>query len=214
MIKKLALALVLLFLLLSSINIASAQLKVGVKNGDWIQYQVTYTGTPDPLHAIAAAKMEILDVQGTTIKVNILSTYSNGTQILTNSTLNLQTGKLIDNFIIPANLTRGDKFYDSNVGNITIVGVEEKTYADATRTVINATSGDNTYIWDQATGISVEGISISSDYTMHTSANETNIWQSQIPEINKTNINLLAVVGVTSIVVLGVFAGRNKKNKK
>ena len=212
--KKLALGLILFFLLLSSISIASAQLKVGVKNGDWIQYQVTYTGTPDPSHAIAAAKMEVLDVQGTTIKVNILSTYSNGTQISTDSTLNLQTGQLIDNFIIPANLTKGDQFYDSNVGNITIAGVEEKTYAGATRTVINATSGDNTYIWDQATGISVEGISIGSDYTMHTFANETNIWQSQIPEISKTNINLLAVVGATNIIVLGVLASRNKKIKK
>jgi hypothetical protein len=212
--KKLVLGLILLFLLLSSISIASAQLKVGVKNGDWIQYQVTYTGTPDPSHAIAAAKMEVLDVQGTTIKVNILSTYSNGTQVSTNSTLNLQTGQLIDNFIIPANLTKGDQFYDSNVGNITIAGVEEKTYAGATRTVINATSGDNTYIWDQATGISVEGISVGSDYTMHTFANETNIWQSQIPEFSTTNINLLAAVGAISIVVLGVLISRNKKIKK
>lgn len=151
---------------------------------------------------------------GTTIKVNILLTYSNGTQVSTDSTLNLQTGQLIDNFIIPANLTKGDQFYDSNVGNIIIAGVEEKTYAGATRTVISATSGDNTYIWDQTTGISVEGISISSDYNMHTFANESNIWQSQIPEISKTNINLLAVVGVTSIVVLGVLASRNKKVKK
>jgi hypothetical protein len=212
--KKLVLGLILLFLLLSSISIASAQLTVGVKNGDWIQYQVTYTGTPDPSHAIAAAKMDILNVQGTTIKVNILSTYSNGTQISTDSTLNLQTGQLIDNFIIPANLTKGDQFYDSNVGNITIAGVEEKTYAGATRTVINATSGDNTYIWDQATGISVEGISLGSDYTMHTFANETNIWQSQIAEISKTNINLLAIVGATSIIVLGVLSSRNKKIKR
>lgn len=212
--KKLVLELILLFLLLSSISIASAQLKVGVKNGDWIQYQVAYTGAPDPSHAIAAAKMEVLDVQGTTIKVNILSTYSNGTQVSTNSTLNLQTGQLIDNFIIPANLTKGDQFYDSNVGNITIAGVEEKTYAGATRTVINATSSDNTYIWDQATGISVEGISVGLDYTMHTFANETNIWQSQIPEFSSTNINLLAVVGVTSLVVLGVLVSRIKKIKK
>ena len=211
--KKLLLELLVFFLLLGSISIASAQLSVGVKNGDWIQYQVTFTGAPDPSHAIVAAKMEVLDVEGTTIKVNILSIYSNGTQVSTNSTLNLQTGQLIDNFIIPANLTKGDQFYDSNVGNITIAGVEEKTYAGATRTVVNATSGDNTYVWDQATGISVEGISVGSDYTMHSLANATNIWQSQIPELSTTIVSLLVIGGIIIIIAVEVSVYANKKSR-
>jgi hypothetical protein len=189
------------FLMLSAISIASAQLPVGVKKGDWIQYQVSFTGTPDPTHDIVAAKMEVLDVQGTRIYVNIISTYSNGTQVSTNSTLNLQTGQLIDNFIIPANLTTGEKFYDSNVGNITITGIEQRIFADATRTVINATSGDNTYVWDQATGISVEAISLSLGYTMHSLVNATNIWKPQASVLNMTIVYALAVVAVIIIVV-------------
>jgi hypothetical protein len=209
--KKLAVGFFSVFLILSAINIASAQLTVGVKKGDWIQYQVSFTGTPEPNHDIVAAKMEVLDVQGTAIYVNIVSTYSNGTQVSTNSTLNLQTGQLIDNFIIPANLTTGDKFYSSNVGNITIAGIEQRTYAGATRTAVNATSGGTTYIWDQATGISVEGISVGSDFTMHTLANATNIWQPQSPGLNMTIVYSLVIVAVIVIVAVVVLVARRKK---
>jgi hypothetical protein len=199
------------FFILSAISIASAQLPVGVKKGDWIQYQVSFTGRPDPTHDIVAAKIEVLDVQGTRIYVNIISTYSNGTRVSTNSTLNLQTGQLIDNFIIPANLTTGEKFYDSNVGNITITGIGQRTFAGATRTVINATSGDNTYVWDQATGISVEAISLSLGYTMHSLVNATNIWKPQSSVLNMIIVYALAVVAVIIIVVAVIVVITHRK---
>lgn len=208
--KKWLLGLLSIFTVLCSISVASAQLTVGVKPGDWIQYQVTFTGTPDPSHAIVSANMTVLAVQGTSIQVNILSTYSNGTQVSTNSTLNLETGQLIDNFIIPANLTVGNQFYDSNVGNITLTGLEQKTYAGAERIVVNATSGDNTYVWDQATGVSVEGISVASDYTMHSLVNATNIWQSQIPEYDTIIVTSLAIAAVIVIVTAIAVAARRK----
>src|SRR5665647_3326786 len=171
---KILLMVLSVFAILSLACIASAQLSVGVKKGDWIQYQVTFTGTPSPDHSIVQAKMEVLDVQAPTIKINILSTFANGTQTSTNSTLNLQTGQLIDDFIIPANLVAGDKFLDSNVGNITISAVEQRTYAGATRTVVTTTSNSTMYVWDQATGFSAEGTSQGSDYTMHSIATATN----------------------------------------
>jgi hypothetical protein len=209
--KKIVFGFFSIFLMMSAIIITSAQLPVGVKKGDWIKYQVSFTGTPDPTHDIVAAKMEVLDVQGTRVYVNIISTYPNGTHVSTNSTLNLQTGQLIDNFVIPANLTTGDKFYDSNVGNITITGIEQRSFAGAIRTVINATIGDNTYIWDQATGISVEGISLSPSYTMHSLATATNIWQPQVPELKMTIVYLLIVVAVIVIVAIVVLVTNRKK---
>ena len=212
MYKKLILVVFSIFLALSLISIASAQLAVGVKAGDWIQYNVTFTGTPpDPSHAVVAANMTVLSVQGTTINVNIVSTMSNGTELSTNSTLNLQTGQLIDNFIIPANLAKGDQFYDSNSGNITIAGIAQETYAGAARTDINATNGSNTYVWDQATGVDVEGFSSGTNYTMHTLANATNIWQSQVPEFNMTAIGSLAIIGTVAIVTATVVLTRKRE---
>jgi hypothetical protein len=210
--KKIILVVFSIFLALSLISMASAQLAVGVKAGDWIQYQVSFTGTPpDPSHAIVAANMTVLSVQGTAINVNIASTMSNGTVLSTNSTLNLQTGQLIDNFIIPANLTKGDQFLDSNVGNITIANVGQGTYVGATRTVVNATSGSNTYVWDQATGIDVEGFSTGASYTMHTLANATNMWPTQVPEFSTTAIGSIIVIGAVAIVTAAVAITRKRK---
>jgi hypothetical protein len=202
-------------LILNLLNLTSAQLTVGVKKGDWIEYRVTFTGTPSPDHSITSARMEILDVQGMVIHVNIVSTYQNGTQVSTNSTLNLQTGQLIDDFIIPANLNTGDKFYDSNVGNITISNTEQRTYAGATRTVVSASSLNNTYIWDQATGISVEGTSTGSDYTMHSLTTSTNIWQAQsnVITIDPAILYAIIVIVVIIIAVIITILAMRQKNK-
>lgn len=214
---KILLMVLSVFAILSLACIASAQLSVGVKKGDWIQYQVTFTGTPSPDHSIVQAKMEVLDVQAPTIKVNILSTYANGTQVSTNSTLNLQTGQLIDDFIIPANLAAGDKFLDSNVGNVTISSVEQRTYAGATRTVVTASSNSNTYVWDQATGISVEGTFQGSDYTMHSLASATNMWEAENTILGLAPMTfylLIAIVIAIVAIIIAAVAFTSMRRKK
>lgn len=214
---KILLMVLSVFAILSLACIASAQLSVGVKKGDWIQYQVTFTGTPSPDHSIVQAKMEVLDVQAPTIKVNILSTYANGTQVSTNSTLNLQTGQLIDDFIIPANLAAGDKFLDSNVGNVTISSVEQRTYAGATRTVVTTSSNSNTYVWDQATGISVEGTSQGSDYTMHSLASATNMWEAENTILGLAPMTfylLIAIVIAIVAIIIAAVAFTSMRRKK
>jgi len=202
--KMYAFALVFVVLVLSVAGVSSAQPEAGVKRGDWIEYQVTFTGTPSPDHSITFARMDILDVSGPLIYINIISTYANGTQENTKSTLNLQTGLLIDDFIIPANLKTGDSFYDSRVGNIIISKTEQRTYAGATRTVVSATSLGNTYIWDQETGVSVEGTSSGSDYTMHSLATATNMWESSglDPIIVYTFIVIVLIIIVASTYLL------------
>jgi hypothetical protein len=212
--EKLILVLISFFLMFSLIDITTATLTVGVKEGDWIEYQVAITGTPpDPSHYVVEANMTVLKVSGSTIKVNIISGLSNGTQLSTNSTLNLETGQLIDNFIIPANLQKGDQFYDSAIGsNITITGSEQKIYGGATRTVVNATSGSNTYVWDQLTGVDVEGFSSGEDYTMHTLVSGTNIWQSQIPEFNASIVGSLTIIGtIVAISATAIVIHQKKK---
>ncbi len=204
-------ALLVTVLVLSLVSVSMAQPAAGVKAGDWIEYKVTYTGTPSADHAITSARMEVLDVSGPMIYVNILSTYSNGTQENTKLTMNLQTGTLIDDFIIPANLTTGDSFYDSRVGNITIASTKQASYAGATRTVISATSGGNMYIWDQLTGVSVEGTSEQPDYTMHTIVTATNMWQSMglDPIIIYTFVGIVIIIIVASTYLL-IMRRKNK----
>jgi len=191
-------------LVLVSLAFATADLSVGVKGGDWIEYNVTSTGAPIQDHDVVWARMEIISVQGTSISVSITSRFSDNTSDTTNSTLNLQTGHLIDDFIIPANLNAGDTFIDENLGNVTIESVTTRQYAGATRTVLTSTVGNNTYVWDQATGVSVEGTSQTDTYTIHTVVAATNLWQPQPTPIQQFDFIAIVLVVAFGVIVLAV----------
>jgi len=208
------LATILLIFVFASNSSGFAQLQIGVKKDDWIEYNVTYTGSPSPLHNINWARMEILDVQGDNITVKITSRYSNGKTENITSTLNLAIGHMIDDFIIPANLESGDKFYDENYGNITIAKTEQHEYAGATRSAVYATAGNNTYIWDQATGVSVEGNSQTSDYSMHTIVSATNMWQpSSGSKSGLIEGLLVAVVLIVITILLLILYYRHRRQR-
>ena len=200
------------FMILICVGNVIAEISVGVKKGDWIEYQVTYTGTPTEGHDVTWARMEIKDVQGKNISVDITVDYSNGTREGMTITLNLETGQLGDDFVIPANLNSSDTFFDKNVGNITISSVEERTYAGATRAVAHATTPETSYYWDKATGILVEGNSQFPAYTMNTIVDKTNIWQPQLLGLDPTVFYAL-VIGTTALIVvaLAFLIARRKK---
>lgn len=210
--RKLAILTIAIILSFSSISSVFADLSVGVKNGDWIEYAVTYTGSPNQGHDINWARMEVTNVQGTIITVSINSRYPNGSIEIFNSTLNLQTGKLIDDFIIPANLKTNDTFLDQYLGNITINRVDQQIYAGATRTVLYASTNQNTYVWDQATGISVEATSHQPDYSMHTIVVGTNLWKPS--EGLKLSVLVPIAFGVAiTLVLAGIIIVKYRKKK-
>ena len=202
--RKQQLGVLLSILLLSSFSNVVADLSVGVKPADWIAYNVNYTGSPTQGHDIVWAKMEILSVSGHSIAVSMTSKFSDNTTDVSTAAMNLDTGDLIDNFIIPANLTAGQTFLDKNFGNITIERTEQRTYAGATRTVCISSISTNTYVWDQATGVSVEGISQTEEYSIHSIVSETNLWQSSPNGLNPAPVLMLTglVVIVTMIIAV------------
>ena len=209
--KKFILVVASLFFLVTA-GVVVGEFSVGVKTGDWIEYNVSVTGSPAEKHDVTWARMEVYAVQGSQIDLNITVKFSDGTLEPQTATLNLETGQLGDDFIIPANLNVGDVFFDKNIGNITISGVEEKTYAGVTRSVMTAATSETTYYWDQATGILVEGISHYPEYTMHSIVDKTNLWQSQVQGLNPTVFYAMVIGAVAVIVVvLTVFVMRRKK---
>jgi hypothetical protein len=212
MVKKLLLTILTLLLVLGLTNSVHGELSVGVKKGDLIEYQVTYTGNPVEGHDINWARMEILDVQDTKISVMITSRFSNGSIKELNSTLDLATGQLIDNFIIPSKLSAGDTFYAQNLGNVTISKAEKHEYAGAERTVLYASTNEDTYIWDQATGVTVEATSEASGYTLHSIVEDTNMWR---PAESFSSLILYAtlVTVVIAVVLLTATVLWNRKKK-
>jgi hypothetical protein len=194
----------IIFIVLIRGNTLFARVSVGVKEGDWIEYRVTISGTAPQDHNITWARMEVITLQGNNINLAIATEFSNGIILDETITLNLEVGELGDDFIIPANLNTGDAFFDKCQGEITITGTEEKTYSGMLRTVVTATTSQTAYYWDKKTGILVEAISTFNDYSMHTIANKTNLWQSEIfgsfPIIFFASI-IMVVIGMTIVIV-------------
>jgi hypothetical protein len=144
--------------------------------------------------------MEVVAVQGPNINVTITSQFTDGSNETITSTLNLETGHLIDDFIIPAGLKVGHSFPDENYGNVTITGSEVRTYAGASRTVLTATMGNSSYVWDQETGVSVEGNTTTADYAIYSVASATNMWLPAPIQVGSATSS--AVMTVTSVLII------------
>lgn len=215
--RKLARAIALLIALAVSAPFAvSAEISIGVKAGDWIEYQVTFTGTPPEGHAVTWARMDIVSVQGKNITLAVVAKQADASWLNETVQLNLEAGQLGDGFIIPANLSSGDTFFDKVHGNITISGVEERTYAGVKRTIASGTVSEatqqTTYYWDRATGVLVEGDSSYTDFSMYTKMDRTNMWQLQAVELDSTVFYAL-IIGVAVVIVAAIayFVVRRKK---
>ncbi len=181
--KKLVLAMVALAILSVCVfsNNALAEISVGVKPGDWIEYDAVTYGNPPEEHNVTWARLEILQVQGFDVKVNVTTQARNGSFSNLTMTLNPQIGQIGAWWIIPANLNPGETFYDNFLNqNITIDGQEQLNYAGATRTITNATVPYRTKQWDKATGIFVLSMDDYPDYGINVTAYATNMWSAQI----------------------------------
>jgi len=209
--EKFALPVAIIAVFLITTGVVCAEILVGVKKGNWIEYQVALTGSPPADHEVTWARMEVTDVQGKAINLDVTSQFANGTILYESVTLNLETGQLGDDFIIPANLNPDDTFIDQYHGSITITGFEERNYAGATRTVVYASTAQSTYYWDKATGILVEGESEFPDYTIHSVAEKTNIWQPQILGLEPTAFYAVLLIAATVIIAVTAFLALRRK---
>lgn len=194
---------------------AVAQFSAGVQSGNWIEYNVTSTGAPNQGHDVEWARMEVTAVQGPSITVNITSRYTDGANETITSTLNLESGHLIDDFIIPAGLKVGDSFPDENYGNVTITGSEIRSFAGASRTVLTATMGNSSYVWDQETGVSVEGNTTTTGYAIYSVASATNMWLPAPTQagnsLSSTIMTLTSVLIIFTLIIAGWVVRRKRK---
>ena len=210
--RQLSLSIFMLILILTVVGTAFGDIVVGIEKGDWIEYKVDFTGTPPEGHEVTWARSEVVDVEGKVVSLNITTEFSNGILLNESINLNLETGQLGDDFIIPANLNAGDTFSDSYHGVVEINATEERSYIGSIRKVVTATAAGNRYYWDQTTGILVEGISQFQDYSIHSIADKTNIWEPQLLGLPPTTLYIL-LTAATAIIALAaiLFAFRRKK---
>jgi len=198
---------------------ASSEPCVGVKEGDWIEYDITIegTGTAPPTHDVRWMRMEVLTVDGAAFSVNFTARYANGTVGSAIWKYNFTEGNVGGWTIIPANLCAGETFYDFSIHNnkpvnVTIKGEEQKIVLGATRTV---TYGNDSIRhikeWDKATGFFIGSSEIIQnvtnkdgwyieDLTVTTKAVATNIWNPQI--MGNQAVFALVMAGVVLAAVI------------
>jgi len=200
-------------------SVGFGAVSVGVKKGDWMEYTVATTGNVTGGHDIVSARIEITNVQGALVTVTLGTKDANGKQDNSVVTLNLEEGKLGDQFIIPANLNVGETFFDEYVGNVTIDGSEEKLVAGAERTVLYSLTEERSEYWDKSTGVLIEGDA--STAGLITKLEKTNMWQPQTSLINAAvyvpliaGIALLVAAFVIFIVRRRRKAASTSPNKK
>ena len=179
---------------------------VGVKVGDWIKYEYTYTNAPSGTALPQWLKVEFLSVEGTSVTLRLTIHMSNGT--VDSETLNLdiartlpyETGGAIDTyfgfgFIIPANVTVGDSVHVMLLSpkfmlSSEIDGEDTRTYAGVSKNIVHATfiliggrygSTPLKYYWDKQTGVLVEASATINGMTVSSKATETNMWQAALP---------------------------------
>ena len=157
----LAVMLVSVFSIITSPTFAYNQPTVGVKEGDWIEYDISITGngTPPPTHDVRWMRFQVLAVEGAAFSVNLTVRYANDTFGVAIWEYNFTEGNLGGWTIIPANLSPGDTFFDASEHNhkpvnVTVQGQEQRTVLGSTRTV---TYGNDSLRhlkeWDKATGV-------------------------------------------------------------
>lgn len=201
-----------LFLATSLLATVFADISVGVKEGDWVEYDVTFTGNPPVEHDAVWARMEVVSVEGERINATFVSELSNGTTLSVVEDLNFESGRLIDLFIIPAGMAVGENFYDDLVGQVVIDRIEERTYAGASRSVMHAEAVETQWYWDVTTGIVVEAETSSSMYTLDTVAKRTNLWEAQILGLDSFAFYAFVTIAVVVAIALAIFLIARRKH--
>ncbi len=205
---------------------------VGVKEGDWMEYSVSVTGTgiPPPTHDVNWFRIQVLQIKGEAFSVNLTARYVNGTLGSAIWEYNFTEGHVEGWTIIPSNLAQGDTFYDSSRHNhkpvnVTVQGQEQKIVCGASRTVTYGNDSLRHKEWDKVTGMFVgssehlknvtnkDGWYIE-DLTVDTQAIATNMWSPQIKESNQTMyyalVTACAGLAALTLALVTVVAKRTR----
>ena len=219
--------------IIASPALTYAEPSVGVKEGDWIEYDINVTGVGSmpPTHDVRWMRIDVLPVQGAAFSVNLTARYANGTVGSAIWKFNFTEGNVGGWIIIPSNLSQGDTFYDSwttetrKPVNVTIQSQEQKTVLGATRTVTYGNDSFRHKEWDKATGVFVGSLEVYKNVTnkagwhiedlnvtIHATA--TNMWSPQNLELNQPPFyTLIAASAVVAALIASsaIFVARRKR---
>ncbi|MDR2203398.1 MAG: hypothetical protein LBE76_03690 [Nitrososphaerota archaeon] len=212
------LSLIVCFSIFALFSSVGAEQIVGVKEGDWVEYDIAVTGVGSmpPTHDVRWSRMEVLAVDGSAFSVNVSVRYANESFGSSVWKFNFTEGKVGGWLIIPANLGVGDTFFDaySEPNNVPIQGEEQRTVLGATRTVTRGSDAlREIKEWDKSTGFFISSKEVAKNYTnaegwyfedltITIRATATNMWGRQIFGLDTAVFALVISSLVFAVVAL------------
>jgi hypothetical protein len=184
-----------------------AQVSVGLKEGDWVEYTAAYTGDAPETYP-HSARIEVQAIQGTLIAVEIITNLQNGTHSSITNTFDLESGAP-DLIVIPANLSAGAEIHHEDYGTFALEGMTDYSLEGETRELVYAHVKQTEFSWDRTTGIMIESVQTTETYTQTFQAVDTNIVQTQALDIEPTVLYGIIIAIVIVVVIILVF--RRKK---
>jgi hypothetical protein len=184
----------------------------GVKEGDWMEWLISYVGNPpeDFAHII---RIEVIDVQEDEITLSWERELLNG-EFISNTETYATADGVHDLFIIGANLEVGDMFYHEQFGGVFIGGTEDYAYAGEERTVIWSMFSEGNFHWDKTTGVLTQ---YDGNYSPTLEAKwlltKTSLWGSGTG-LDLTLIAGLVVAVAAILMIVLLFIRRKKKNEQ
>ena len=188
-------------------NVAFAAYSVGVKNGDWIRYDISISSAGQT--ATGSIKISIQQVQG----VQITGTYEitvQGYSIMqpTQFSLDISTGSgsYASGFIIPANLTAGQSIPGEAADVQSIVDWNGRRAIITNATMPFAGFNGQIY-WDQETGVLLEAkgsVTGTTSATYSLTVAETSLWSGGL--LGGGALTWIIVIIVVVVVVIAVAA--------
>lgn len=192
-----------IFLIFTPSFISVMAASVGVKLGHWAKYTPSvYSG-----YQYSSVTISISSLSGTTIHGTMTYEFAEGSPQTSSFQYSISTGGTPPYFI-PANLKVGDAI-NSGLGAPRIAGVDTRSYAGASRTVVYASLWV-TYYWDQQTGILVEQTGIGGSLEL----TETNIWGGGIFDTSNPLFWVLVVVIVVVVAAVALVVLSSLRKKK
>ena len=192
----------------------SASTAIGVKPGDWMEFTASTTGNLPAGHDVIWFKMEVINITGSIIWINIVAEAHNGTLSSSIRPFDFTTGNTQAWILIPANLGPGDSFFDSSTNNTVIIqGQKTATIDGVTRTITYVNTTVRHKEWDKATGFFIQTIDNYPGYNTSAVTYATNMWIPQIlglnPAVFYAVLSDVVVIAVAVALVIVVF--RRKK---
>ena len=207
------------FSILISTTCAYTEPSVGVKEGDWMEYDINITGVPPPIHNVTWMRMEVLQVEGPAFPANVTVRFLNGTLYSSIWKFNFTEGNTEGWIIIPSNLGPKDTFYDNfskTDKNVAVQSQTQRTVLGASRAVTCGNDSFRTKEWDKATGVFVRSSETLKNWSADVEMVATNLWSPQFLGLNQEVFYKLTASGVVLAAVISfsvVVVMRRKRSQ-